>query len=172
ARLRGAPVRLTPRLAELLALLSLHPEGLSGEQLLLLAYGEDGRMGTLKAALSRLRAVVPVASQPYRLGVPYEVDALLLQDALRRGDVRTALRRYRGPLLPSSEVPFLADLREHLAEALRSAVIQSGDEGLLLALAEFSEDDLELWELVVDRLGDSDPRLPLARSRLERVRRD
>lgn len=64
--------RLTPRHAELVAVLAAHPEGLSAAQLAAEVFGDAGRTVTVRAELSRLRrALGPLlAHQPYRLAVP------------------------------------------------------------------------------------------------------
>lgn len=170
---RGSKVvALTARQAELLALLAMHPDGLSGEQLLLLAYGEDGRLGTLKSSLSRLRPVAAVASQPYRLDEPHAADFVRLLEHLKAGDVAGALDLYGGPLLPRSAAPGIVEAREHIDESLRRAVIAAGDGEHLLSLAERLTDDLELWELAAAALGEAgDPRHPVVEAAVERTRR-
>lgn len=167
----GKAVTLPARLSEILAILAQHPEGLSGEQLLLLAYGEAGRPGALKTALTRLRAHVTIASQPYQIDERYEADFLALRELLAIGDLRGALTLYRGPLLPASTNSAIAELRDHLTESLRRAVLGSHDSGLVYELAQKLEDDLELWEEAAAVFEPDDPRRALAIASLERTRR-
>jgi nitroreductase len=86
ARLEGKRVDLSPRLAELLTVLALHPEGLSGEALTLAVYGEYGDPRVCKAELGRLRKKVPLKSRPYRLGVETRADLLELIEELSQGE--------------------------------------------------------------------------------------
>lgn len=170
-RLHGERLNVTPRQTELIALLALHPDGLSGEQLLLLAYGDGARAGALKTAVSRLRALLPVGSLPYRLGVEVEADFLAVTAAISKGELAEAVRLYRGPLLPQSDTPAIVELREHLAESLRQAVLGAGDVGLAFDLATVMVDDLELWDAALAALPTDDPRRALALAGGERTRR-
>jgi hypothetical protein len=74
ATLRDRSVALTPRQRQLLALLALSPEGLTGTELALALYGESGKPVSARAEVFRLRALLGrvVASKPYRLLVPVE----------------------------------------------------------------------------------------------------
>lgn len=171
ADLAASPLKLTPRLAELLTLLAQNPQGLTGEQLLLKVYGESGKLGTLKTAISRLRELVPIASQPYRIDVPVHADFLELGELISRGDLQAAVELYRGPLLPTATAPAVEELREHLTESLRLAVLSAGDPGLAFTLAERLGDDLELWETAANGLEANDPRRTVAIASVERTRR-
>lgn len=163
-------VKIQPRLADILAMLVANPQGLTGEQLLLLVYGEGGRPGTLKSALSKLRRLVPISSQPYRLESILGADFVQLENALRVGAVREAVSLYTGSLLPQSEAPGVVELRERLDGAVRGAVLASSDGELVWQLAELLGDDLEVWEAAVAQLPGADHRRALARVRTERLR--
>jgi hypothetical protein len=169
-RLAGRLLALQERGQEILALLALHPAGLSGEQLLLLIYGDGGSISNLKASISKLRREVPILSKPYRLKVPFRADFSDLEHFLREGRVREALSLYRGPLLPGSDLPGIIEAREVFEEQLRQAVLASGDAEALLALAERLGEDLELWEAALAALPKGDPRAPLLRARVARIR--
>lgn len=171
ARLQGKPLALRQSFCELLAILVLHPHGLSSEQLLLQMYGEEGVASNLKAAISKLRRKVPIASRPYRLNLAVWADFVELEQHLREGRVRQAVSLYRGPLLPGSDRPGIIEQREVLEEQLRQAVLTSGDAEALLELAERLGEDLQLWEAALAALPSADPRLPLVRARFERIRR-
>ncbi|MDQ3458254.1 MAG: ABC transporter ATP-binding protein [Deinococcota bacterium] len=171
AVLDGEPLPLTLRTAEIMALLAQHPEGLSAQQLLLLLYGEKGNPGTLRATLSKLRTLLPIASRPYRLTVSYRADFLRVESLLKEGRLQEAVEFYRGELLPDSEAPGIALTRETLHESLRQAVLVLGDTRALLTLAERLDDDLELWEAALEGLAEDDPKRALVQARVERIRR-
>ncbi len=168
----GEEVHVQPRQAEILALLAANPQGLTGEQLLLALYGDAGRADTVKAAISRLRRQVAIASQPYRIDEPYRADFLEALEALKAGDLQGALARYQGPLLPASEAPGVAELRDAVDRSLRLSVLNSNDADLLFRLAERLRDDLELWEAAGAALDKADPRCAVAQANAERVRAD
>lgn len=171
AWLDNKPLKLAPQACDLLALLALNKQGLSLEQILLLLYGDAGSRGAVKVALSQLRKVVPISHQPYRLEVGCQADFLYLNDLLLEGRVRRAVDLYRGPLLPDSEAPGVAEARESIEESLRQAALLSNDAEALAALAEKMPADLELWEAVEEALHKSDPRLPIIKARAEQVRK-
>jgi putative ABC transport system ATP-binding protein len=166
---RGQSVPLAPRQLELLTLLAAHPEGLSGEQLLLLTYGDEGKRATLKATLSRLRQTIPISNRPYRLDVACHADFTKLTELLGRGEVASAVQLYRGDLLPESDAPGIVELRETLLEAVRQAALTSGDADAIFTLAETQGDDLELWEVALSLLPTDSTRVALAKAQLKRV---
>jgi len=178
ARLVGLPA-LRPRGLELLVLLLAHPEGLPGERLARLLYGEGFREGGGETPLSALRVEVhrlreaglEVAARPYRLLTPLRADFLELREALREGDLPRALRLYRGPLLPQSQAPGIGELRLELEGALREGFLSSGDPGLLYGLAQRLGDDLLVWEACLEAMPPKDPRRPAVRAWVERLRR-
>lgn len=128
----------------------------------MLLYGErERRPVTLRAELSRLRQLVGTLlhSRPYRLSRPVETDLDAVEKALAAGEVRSALNAYRGPLLPSSEAPGVQRLRGALADRMRSALLGARDPGLLREWSRtpWGEDDLEIWEALVDALPERSP---------------
>ncbi|BCK66650.1 transcriptional regulator [Streptomyces libani subsp. rufus] len=158
----GERLRLGRRHSEIITLLARHPEGLTGDQLSVLLYGErERRPVTLRAELSRLRQLVGTLlhSRPYRLSRPVETDLDAVEEALAAGEVRSALNAYRGPLLPSSEAPGVQRLRGALADRMRSALLGARDPGLLRdwSRTPWGEDDLEVWEALVDALPERSP---------------
>ena len=147
----GRQRRLSRRHSEILTVLAHRPDGVSGEQLGLELYGDRGNPITLRAEMSRLRRLLGpevLTSRPYRLLVPVDTDLLEVTRLVDRGELRTALRRYPGPLLPLSEAPGIAGARRRVEQQLRAAVIASADPGLLTAWTRMpcGQDDLELWE--------------------------
>jgi len=168
---RGSTLPVTSRQAEILALLASHPEGVSGEELLLLAYGEAGKMSTLKATLSRLRQHIPINSQPYRLADRYWADFVQTETLLKEGRLGEALDLYVGPLLPAATMPGVIAVREQLDEMLKQSVLASGNADATYTLAERLKEDLELWERAADLLAPGDPRRPLAVATVENIKR-
>ena len=156
--LNGAPLELFPQWLEVLALLALHPNGLSGEQLLIHLYGDSGKLSTLKGVLSKIRRHIPLTRPPYRIDLLYKADFVEIEERLLSGQVRVALELYRGSLLPFSEAEGVAEARDTLEESLRQAVLKSGDPEALISLSERLVDDLELWEAALEALPSSDPR--------------
>lgn len=121
--------------------------------------------------MRRLRvAGLEVQARPYRLITPLEADFLELREDLERGNLHRALELYRGPLLPESQAPGIEALRCELEEALRSRVLRARDPGLLYALAQRLEDDLELWEAALETLPPHDSRYPATLAQVRRLR--
>lgn len=166
--LDGAERCLRYRFYELLCLMALHQDGLTSEQMGLCLFGEDGNAGACRIELGRLRQMIPFESRPYRL-LEVTADFLQLRESLYRGQIGQALELYRGPLLPYSQAPAIVDARLDLEEALRRAVIISRNPDHLWTLAEKLGDDLELWEITLDYLRESDPRKALAEARRTRI---
>jgi hypothetical protein len=151
----GAPreTTLAGRHADILVLLSRHPEGLTADHLALLLDEKDLDVVTVRAEMSRLRRVVGtdlIASKPYRLLKPIASDAGDVFDALRAGDVARALARYPGELLPQSASPAIARLRTELSTSLRAAVMMTGNLALLRHWLDLPEgrDDRHGWHLL------------------------
>ncbi|MFI9611958.1 GAF domain-containing protein [Streptomyces sp. NPDC052023] len=147
----GRRLRLSRRHSEILVLLSRHPDGLTGDELLCALYEDESVTPvTLRAELARLRQVLGtglLASRPYRLTVPVASDAAVVQRRLAAGAVTAALTAYAGPLLPTSQAPEIVRLRRRLADGLRAALIACRDPDLLAdwAHAPWGEDDLDVW---------------------------
>jgi len=171
--LDGGPLpSLGPRGTEALALLLAHEKGISGEALAEALYGEPS-LGALKTLLHRLRAKgFRISCAPYRLEDPPPSDLLAFLRALSGRDLEQALALYQGPLLPWSQAPGVEALRLELEETLRRAVLASGDQEALFLLAERLGEDLEVWEALLEGLSPEDPRYPIARARVERLRRE
>ncbi|MFJ9566226.1 GAF domain-containing protein [Streptomyces fuscichromogenes] len=150
-RLDGRRIRLGRRHSELLVLLSRHPEGLTGDELLCALYEDESVTPvTLRAELVRLRRLLGpglLASRPYRLAAPVESDAAVVERRLEAGAVTAAAGAYTGPLLPGSQAPAIVRLRRRLADGLRAALIGCQDPDLLAqwAHAPWGEDDVEVW---------------------------
>ncbi|WP_324784986.1 GAF domain-containing protein [Streptomyces sp. H51] len=147
----GRRIRLSRRHSEILVLLSRHPEGLTGDELLCALYEDESVTPvTLRAELARLRRILGpglLASRPYRLTVPVESDVGVVERRLRTGAVTSAAAAYTGPLLPGSRAPAVVRLRHRVADELRTALIARRDPDLLAdwAHAPWGEEDLDVW---------------------------
>ncbi|ADR36203.1 transcriptional regulator domain protein [Oceanithermus profundus DSM 14977] len=171
ATLEGAPLELRLSHAEMLALLALHPRGLSlGE--LAAQYRDSVSPSTVKSTLSRLREIVPLASKPYRIAVEWDADFARLLELVRNGMVSQALDLYQGPLLPKSAAPGIEEHRTIIEETLRAAVLDQEDGPQVFNLAERLGDDLEVWEAARDRLLPGDSRRVIAEAQVRRLQRD
>lgn len=152
---------LPGRHADILVLLSTHPEGLSADHLAVLLDDKDLDVVTVRAEMSRLRKVIGaenLGSRPYRLLAPITSDIGEVFDALDTGDVESALARYPGPLLPQSVSPAIGRLRTQLSTTLRGAVLAEGAQGrtdLLRRWLELPEgrDDRDGWQALRDSAG-------------------
>ncbi|MBB2989952.1 hypothetical protein FHR72_001415 [Mycolicibacterium iranicum] len=139
----GAPrtTTLAPRHADILVLLTRHPEGLSADHLAVLLDSDDLDVVSVRAEMSRLRRAIGaqfLGSKPYRLldTVTTDLDDVLA--AVADGDVKVALDRYPGPLLPNSTAPGVTRLRVESTSTVHAAVAASGDPGLLARWAQLS----------------------------------
>ncbi|MDJ0381092.1 GAF domain-containing protein [Streptomyces sp. G-G2] len=178
----GRKVRLGRRHSEIMALLAHHPEGLSGEELLIALYEDETAPAvTLRAEMSRLRALLGLScgplrgpvllSRPYRTAAPLEADFSAVIRQLAAGAVSAALSGYPGPLLPGSGAPGVVRLRRRIEEQARAAVIARADAGLLSdwVCGPWGEDDPAVWRALADVLPPEGRSAALARVRaLER----
>ncbi|HIZ98952.1 MAG TPA: transcriptional regulator [Candidatus Janibacter merdipullorum] len=156
AHLDGTRLLLTRRQGEILALLAMHPDGLSLGELHAHLYGDERvSTGTLKSEVSHLRAALGgrLASRPYRLDLPVTTDVDAVRRAVRRGDPRTAVSAYGGDLVPGTSSPFLTELAEYLAVAVRECLLLDPDPQAVLAYAEVVP-DAEVVQRALDALGD------------------
>lgn len=145
-------VELSGRHAELLTLLHLTPDGVTGAELAEQLHGTPSTEGTVRAEVVRLRKVLAaadglgIASRPYRLQGRFESDLRRLQDALEHGDLEAALSHSRGELLPTSAAPVIEDLRRSTGSHLRELLLESGSDTQLWRYAQRPEavHDLEV----------------------------
>ena len=168
--LNGQTLSLSTRQLEVLTLLTLHPEGLSGQSLAYYLYGEGASAASIKSLLARLREHVPISTRPYRLSAQVEADFTGIIAHLGRGGILEAAALYRGPLLPTTESPRLVEEQRFLERALKEAVLSDEGADAHYHLANVAADDLELWEALPRRLSPSDPRYPIVLSRIEQLR--
>ncbi len=145
---RGRSVHLSHRQLEILTILAMR-DSVEREELQHLLYGDRAVSATtLKAEVSHLRRVIDggIESRPYRLAVDVAVDAALVLDAVRHGDLEGAARTYSGSLLPFSESPFLIETRHHIDVTLREELLRQGTATQLLAFAAHHPHDSALLE--------------------------
>jgi len=175
AWLDGERLLLNRRQTEVLALLTMHPEGLSLEQLHALVYGDQPvTLSTLKAEVSHLRSALggQLASRPYRLTMPTRVDVDEVLAHLRRGEVRAAVAAYAGDLLPGTEAPALMELAEYLAVSVREALLAQPDPTAVLRYTELAPYDDQVIENCLAWLGEREhPAKALLKGRLAAGRR-
>ena len=167
--LDGQRLLLNRRQTEILALLAMHPEGLSLEHLHALVYGDQAvTTSTLKAEVSHLRSALggQLASRPYRLTMPVSTDVDLVLSLLRRGRVAAAVDAYGGDLLPGTNSPALAELAEYVAVAVREALLATPDPDAVLSYGDRAPYDTEVVEVCLARLPDGHPAVPLLKGRL------
>ena len=82
----GERIELSPRHSEIVALLGLHPDGMSGRELGRQLYGPDCKPVTIRAEISRLRRQLGavLARNPYRLDAEVRADPEALERVLER----------------------------------------------------------------------------------------
>jgi hypothetical protein len=166
----GAPITLSVRQAEILALLSLHPDGLTCEQLTIELYGEQGNPVSTRAQMSKLRRLLGslLAARPYRLLGDVQCDFRQVEQRLLEGDVAGALRLHRAPLLVESEAPRIVQARSELEGALRRAARAGGQDTLWTWLgSESGRDDLAGLREFIREAPPEDPRVPVAVARMK-----
>ncbi|NUR84915.1 MAG: GAF domain-containing protein [Nonomuraea sp.] len=163
-------VQLSLRHAEILALLALHPRGLTAEQLSFHLYGDDGNPVTIRAEIHRLRAQLggTIEAKPYHLSAPIEADFLEIRRLLSSSSPAALARAYPGPLLPRSESPEIRRERDELEVQVRSALLRRGTADDLWTYAQTSSgrDDLQVLERIAAALPPTDHRAAAARARL------
>ncbi|MEP6563034.1 MAG: transcriptional regulator [Nakamurella sp.] len=146
----GASIELSVRHSELLFLLSQHTEGYTADQLAIALHERDVPAVTVRAELSRLRALLPglgLTGRPYRITAPLRTDVATVRACLAATDVAGAVARYPGQILPSSDSPEVQAEREHLHREIRSAVLSSPDGAAVLKFANSpcSREDALVW---------------------------
>ena len=167
--LDGQRLLLNRRQTEILALLALHPDGLSVDQLHSMLYGDSAvTTSTLKAEVSHLRSALAgqLSSRPYRLTMPVTTDVEEVQRLLRRGDVRAAVRAYGGDLLPGTDSPSLAQVADYLAVSVREALLDHPDPDAVLRYSSLAPHDTAVVEACLAALSVHHPVAPLLKGRL------
>lgn len=163
ARLGSARPERALRSLELLAVLAMHSEGLTAEQLALALYGERGKTVTVRVQVHRLRAHLgyrALQTQPYRLADSFDADSLEVARLIAAGHPEKALGAYLGPLLPASDAPAIVEARGLLDESLRRSILTTADPELLARwlVHPSGADDLLAARTLVAVLPAGDPR--------------
>lgn len=173
ARIDGQRLLLNRRQSEILALLALHPDGLSLDQLHAMLYGDHAvTFSTLKAEVSHLRHALAgqLASRPYRLLMPIATDVDHVLALIRRGEVAAAVEAYGGDLLPGTESPALVEMGEYVAVAVREALLADPQPDAVLHYIELAPYDTAVLEACLAQLGREGrlrhPAIPLLKARL------
>jgi transcriptional regulator of acetoin/glycerol metabolism len=173
-RLDGQRLLLNRRQTEVLALLALHPEGLSLDQLHALLYGDQAvTFSTLKAEVSHLRSALggQLGSRPYRLLMPVATDVDHVLALLRAGQVGAAVEAYGGDLLPGTNSPALTELADYVAVSVREALLADPQPDAVLRYADLAPYDVEVVEHCLAVLGTlHHPAKPLLKGRLAAAR--
>jgi len=176
--LDGRTLELSPRHSEILTLLAWHQDGLSADRLAELLYEGDGSRVTLRAEMVRLRKVLDafapeltLASRPYRLARPLELDAHRVIAFLERGAHRVALAAYSGTMLPASCSPGIDQIRQEISSRLRSALLADAAVDTLLSYARTDEAayDSEVWTTCLQLLPPRSPKRAGVVSRIEHI---
>jgi hypothetical protein len=165
---------LSRRHGEILVLLAAHPGGMTGEQLALALYGEQGKPQTARAEVSRLRRLLGgcIQTDPYRLRGLVRSDIAEVQRLLRDGSVDDATALYPGPLLPGSDAPGVVDLRDELDDWTRRAAVTCDNAEALWNWVQTpsGQDDIPAWKRLLTIIPHDDGRRALAGARLDRLR--
>src|SRR6202453_4488967 len=161
--------RLSPRHSEIMVILAACPGGLTGDELAYMLYPADVTSCTPRAELVRMRALLgerELASRPYRLTCDILSDWAAVGAQLAAGNLAEALRLYRGPLLPRSEAPGVAELRADLDRGLRAAILAADRPELLVSWTRtrWGADDLQMWQRLCAVLPADSPLRPIAAS--------
>ena len=163
----GVAVTLSERHTEILAVLALHPDGLSAEELTDKVYPDGTSLNSIRAEMVRLRKLLLAAapsfvpaSRPYRLPRPLVVDAEQVRNYLDRGAHRLALNIYRGEVLPRSLAPAIEGIRARVAVQLREAILNDASPEVLLTYLQLPEaaDDVEAWRTALRLLPPRSPK--------------
>jgi hypothetical protein len=175
AELGGQPIQLSRRHSEVLALLSLRPDGMTGEELTADLYGDLGTSSTTRVEVHRLRKLMGewIDTDPYRLSRDVQSDVARVKGLLDRGAVREAVEVYHGPLLPRSEAPGVVRERDSLEAWLRQAVMTADEHETLWAWVQSpsGREDLGAWKRLLSQLHFHDPRRSLAAAEVRRLRK-
>lgn len=174
AELGSRALRLSPRHAEVLALLSSRSGGMTSEELAADLYGDRGQPGAARVEMSRLRKLLGggIDADAYRLTIDTESDLARVRTLLDRGEIRAAVEQYEGPLLPHSEAPGIVRERNELEAWVRQGVMSADDRDALWAWVQCpsGRDDLPGWKRLLTQLDFRDPRRSLAAARVRSLR--
>jgi len=146
---------------------------MTSEELAADLYGDRGQPGAARVEVSRLRKLLGggIDTESYRLTVDVESDVARVRGLLDRGDIRNAVERYEGPMLPH-EAPGIVRDREELEAWVRQAVMSADDREALWAWVQCpsGRDDLPAWKRLLAQLDFRDARRSLAAVQVQSLR--
>jgi len=153
----GLVHHLSPRHSDIVVALALEGRGVHGDRLAVALSEREVPASTLRAEMTRLRAVLGpelLGSRPYALLRPVRSDFGEIASLLAEGRVNQALARYPGPLLPRSDAPVVVEQRRSLEQQLRGAVLAGPDAGPLRRWvdAAWGSNDADAWPALARRL--------------------
>jgi len=159
----GRALSLGPRHSEIIVLLALAKDGLTTGLLAAGLSPNPLNSTSIRVEMSRLRARVGddlLTSRPYLLRRPVRSDADVVIDLIAEGRVSDALNAYPGPLLPHSQAPGIAEIRQTLHRALQQAVVTSYNARLIGRWLEtpWGASDASGWEALASLLPEGSPR--------------
>ena len=113
-----------------------------------------------------------LSSRPYLFRRPVRSDADVVSDLIAEGRVSDALKSYPGPLLPHSQAPGVAEIRQRLHRRLQQAVVTSYNARLIGRWLEtpWGASDASAWEALASLLPEGSPRRLEASARAEAIR--
>ena len=174
----GAPLALTLRRAEILAMLTSRSSGWSADELAYKLYGEDGAAASVRTEMHRIRGLLGSVVEPnpyhFTTGMNVETDASMVAAYLRAGRVTEALAAYPAKLLTRSSNFTIGLMRDELNEAVAASVRASGESDLILrwCSTDMGGADSSAAAVVERVVGASDPRLQLLRAKMARMDRE
>jgi hypothetical protein len=174
----GRRLPLSPRRAEILALLDSRDHGWSADELAYEVHGETGSAATIRIEMHRIRGLLGDALQstPYRLSPALRgaSDVARVLRLVRSGQVAAAVAAYTAPLLGRSRAPAIEPLRAELNSAV-GASVRATENAELLRLwcaTEMGSDDRAAVLLLGRLAGPTDAAYLAARARIARIDRD
>ena len=175
ARLDGQRLLLNRRQTEVLALLALHPEGLSLEQLHAAVYGDQSvTLSTLKAEVSHLRSALggQLASRPYRLTLPVAPTSTPSSGCCAAARWRPPSRRTAATCCRAPTPRRSPSYAEYVAVAVREALLADPEPDAVLRYSELAPYDTEVVEVCLPPSASSaHPAKPLLKGRLAAAQR-
>jgi hypothetical protein len=171
----GHALNLGPRHSEIIVLLALARDGLTTGLLAAGLSADPLNSTSIRVEMSRLRARLGddlLTSRPYLLRRPVRSDADVVSDLIAERRVSDALNAYSGPLLPHSQAPGIADVRQTLHRKLQQAVVTSYNARLIGRWLEtpWGASDAAGWEALASLLPEGSSQRERASARAEALR--
>ena len=159
----GRTTELRPRLAEILALLCAHPNGMSADALCADLHGDrGGSVSSVRVEVSRLRKLLGpwIDTDRYRLTCDVETDVRRIEGLLAGRQRARGGRGLRRPAAAQLGGARRGRERERMDAWLRQAVMTADDTEALWAWVHTrtGSDDLGAWKRLLTQLEFRDPR--------------